>query len=229
VLIQALPLYHEGATASRQRTIDEAIARIGLQADKVHDAYQRLIEFEDDERHQVNFETRQNNTATEHNDICAHADEVLGEVDGPQHGGQQQPGQIQGDIVAATVAAMQAANSGNAGPKKIDYHLKPKIPGKEFTTSELRTWCSGMVFFWAAQAMETRDEEIRWANFYDCMHSTQKNYFEPRMPRGIGICNPRNVADVLADHRTALEIVQWDHETKWPIHTRRVNLLAGAE
>jgi hypothetical protein len=56
------------------------------------------------------------------------------------------------------------------------------------------------------------------------MHSTQKNYFEPRMPRGIGICNPRNVADVLADHRTALEIVQRDHETKWPIHTRRVNL-----
>jgi hypothetical protein len=34
------------------------------------------------------------------------------------------------------------------------------------------------------------------------------------MPRGIGICNPRNVADVLADHRTALEIMQRDHETK---------------
>jgi hypothetical protein len=71
-----------------------------------------------------------------------------------------------------------------------------------------------MVFFWAAQAMETRDEEIRWANFYDCMHSTQKNYFESRMPRGIGICNPHNVGDALADHRTALEIVQQDHETK---------------
>jgi hypothetical protein len=55
-------------------------------------------------------------------------------------------------------AAMQAANSGNAGPKKIDYHLKPKILGKEFTTSELRTWCSGMIFFWAAQLMETRKE-----------------------------------------------------------------------
>jgi hypothetical protein len=37
------------------------------------------------------------------------------------------------------------------------------------------------------------------------------------MPRGIGICNPRNVGNVLADHRTALEIVQRDHETKWPI------------
>jgi hypothetical protein len=72
--------------------------------------------------------------------------------------------------------------------------------------------------------METREEEIRWANFYDCMHSTQKNYFEPRMPRGIRICNPRNVADILADHRTALEIVQHDHETKWHIHIRRVNL-----
>jgi hypothetical protein len=92
-LVQALPLYEGGPTASRRRTIDEAIARIGLQADMVHVAYQRLIEFDDDERHHDNFETRQNNTATEHNDICVHADEVLGEVDGPQQGGhQQQPG-----------------------------------------------------------------------------------------------------------------------------------------
>jgi hypothetical protein len=120
---------------------------------------------------------------------------------------------------------MQAANGGAAGPKKIDYHLKPKILGKEFTTSELRTWCSGMVFFWAAQVMETRDEDIRWANFFDCMHNTLKDYYKPRMPRGIGICNPRNIADVLADHRTALEIVRRDEtKTKWPIHTRRVNL-----
>jgi hypothetical protein len=51
-----------------------------------------------------------------------------------------------------------------------------------------------------------------------------KDYYEPRLPRGIGICNPRNVDDVLADHRTALEIVQRDHETKWPIHNRRVDL-----
>jgi hypothetical protein len=42
---------------------------------------------------------------------------------------------------------MQAANGGNQGPKKKDYHLKPKILGREFTTSELRTWCDGMVFF----------------------------------------------------------------------------------
>jgi hypothetical protein len=116
VLLQALPLYHGGATASRRRTIDEAIARIGLQADNVHDAYQRLIEFDNDERHHINFETRQNNTATEHNDIRAHAVNVLGEVDGPQQGGQQHPGQIQGDIVAATVAAMNAANGSNGGP-----------------------------------------------------------------------------------------------------------------
>jgi hypothetical protein len=118
---------------------------------------------------------------------------------------------------------MQAANGGATGPKKIDYHLKPKILGKEFTTSEMRTWCSGMIF-WAAQLMETRDEEVRWANFFDCMHTTLKDYYKPRMPRGIGICNPPNVADVLADHRTALEILQRDHETKWPIHNRRVNL-----
>jgi hypothetical protein len=47
-----------------------------------------------------------------------------------------------------------------------------------------------------------------------------KSYHEPRLPRGIGICNLRNVDDVLADHRTALEIVQKDHQTKWPIHNR---------
>jgi hypothetical protein len=29
---------------------------------------------------------------------------------------------------------MNAANGGNAGQKKIDYHLKPKILGKDFTT-----------------------------------------------------------------------------------------------
>jgi hypothetical protein len=56
------------------------------------------------------------------------------------------------------------------------------------------------------------------------MHSTQKNYFEPRMPQCIGICNPRNLDKDNADHRTALDIVQVDHETKWPIHTRSVNL-----
>jgi hypothetical protein len=149
---------------------------------------------------------------------------MLEEEDGPLQR-QQQPGQVQGDIVAATVAAMHAANGGNhAGPKKIDYHLKPKILGKEFTTSELRTWCSGMIFFWAAQLMETRDEEVRWANFYECIHTSLKDYYESRLPRGIGICNPRNVDDVLADHRMALEIVQRDHETKWPLHNRRVNL-----
>jgi hypothetical protein len=65
VLVQALSLYHEGVTASRRRTIDEAIARIGLQADKVHNAHQRLIEFDDNERHHINFKTRQNNTATD--------------------------------------------------------------------------------------------------------------------------------------------------------------------
>jgi hypothetical protein len=105
---------------------------------------------------------------------------VLGKEEGPLQQ-QQQPGQVQGKIVAATVAAMQAANGGNhVGPKKIDYHLKPKILGKEFTNSELRTWCSGMIFFWAAQLMETRDEEVRWANFYDCIHSSLKDYYKPK-------------------------------------------------
>jgi hypothetical protein len=55
-LVQALPLYKGGPTASRRRTIDEAIARIGLQADKVHDAYQRLIEFNNDDRHHARWQ-----------------------------------------------------------------------------------------------------------------------------------------------------------------------------
>jgi hypothetical protein len=54
---------------------------------------------------------------------------------------------------------MQAAN-GQAGPKKIDYHLKPKILGKEFTTSDLRIWCNRMTFFWDAQLTDTRDKQV---------------------------------------------------------------------
>jgi hypothetical protein len=92
VLVQALPLYADGTTASRQRTIDDAILKIRLQADKVHDAYQWLIKFGKDENHHANFEQRQNRTNTEHNDIRAHADKVPREVDGPQQ--QQQPGQL---------------------------------------------------------------------------------------------------------------------------------------
>jgi hypothetical protein len=205
VLVQALPLYDDGATQSQRRTINKALDKIGPAADKVHDTYQQLIKLDADERHHDNFYERQQVTGKEHNDIIAHADEVLSKEEGPRKQ-QQQPGQVQGDIVAATVAAMQAAN-GYQGPKKIDYHLKPKILGKEFTTSELRTWCGGMVFFWAAQLMETRDEQVRWANFYDCIHGLLKSYYEPNMPRGSGICDPRNADDPQADHRTALEIV----------------------
>jgi hypothetical protein len=99
------------------------------------------MELDDNEQHQDLFDARQQTNATELNQIRQQADEVLGEVDGPQHARQrqQQPGNVKDDIVAATVAAMNAANGGNAGQKKIDYHLKPKILGKDFTTSELRT------------------------------------------------------------------------------------------
>jgi hypothetical protein len=196
--------------------MDRALDKIGPAADKVHN------ELDADERHQDNFYKHQQVTGKEHNDIIAHADEVLSKEEGPRQQ-QQPPGQVQGNIVAATVAAMQAANV-NQGPKKIDYHLKPKILGKEFTTSELRTWCDGMTFFWAAQLMETRDKQVRWANVYDCIHGSLKSYYEPKMPRGVGICTPRNPGDPQADHRTALEIIQKDHQTRWPIHNRRVNL-----
>jgi hypothetical protein len=228
-LTQALPLYLDGPTASRRRTIDEALSKIGPQAEKVHNAYQKLIELDDNEAHLDLFDARQQTNENELNQIRQQADQVLGEVDGPQRPRHQQPqqqqGNVQDDIVAATVAAMNAANGvGNNGQKKIDFHLKPKILGKDFTTSELRTWCSGMTFFWSAQDMENKEVGIRWANFYDCMHATQKNYFQPRLLPGIGVINPRNVANTHADHRTALEIIQLDHETKWPIHTRHVNL-----
>jgi hypothetical protein len=123
-LTQALPLYRDGPTESRCRRIDEALSKIGPQAEKVHDAYQRLIELDDDERHLDIFDQRQQTNETELNQNRQPADEVLGEVDGPQHARQQQqPGNVQDDIVAATVAARNAANGGNAGQKKIDYHL----------------------------------------------------------------------------------------------------------
>jgi hypothetical protein len=64
VLVQALPLYDDGVNASRRRTICAALDKIGLQADKVHNAYQRLIEFDPDERHHENFYDRQQLTGT---------------------------------------------------------------------------------------------------------------------------------------------------------------------
>jgi hypothetical protein len=122
VLVQALPLCDDGATQSRRRTIDKALDKIGPAADKVHDAYQQLVKLDADERHHDNFYKRQQVTGREHNDIIAHTDEVLSKEEGLlQH--RQQPGQVQGYIVAATVAAMQATNA-NQGLKKIDYHLK---------------------------------------------------------------------------------------------------------
>jgi hypothetical protein len=57
------------------------------------------------------------------------------------------------------------------------------------------------------------------------MDTSLETYYVPKMPRSIGICNARNLGDPLADHRTALSIMQKDHQTTWPIHNRRVNLL----
>jgi hypothetical protein len=63
-LMQALPLYRGGPTDSRRRTIDEALSKIGPQAEKVHDAYQRLAKLDDDERHLAVFNTRQQTNAS---------------------------------------------------------------------------------------------------------------------------------------------------------------------
>jgi hypothetical protein len=50
-LEQALPLYLDGPTDSRRRTIDEALCKIGLQSEKVHNAYPKLVELDDNEAH----------------------------------------------------------------------------------------------------------------------------------------------------------------------------------
>jgi hypothetical protein len=61
-LTQALPLYLDGPTASRRRTIDEALGKIGPQSDKVHNAYQKLIELDDNEAHLDLYDARQQRT-----------------------------------------------------------------------------------------------------------------------------------------------------------------------
>jgi hypothetical protein len=82
-LTQALPLYRDGPTKSRRRTIDEALSKIGPQAEKVHNAYQRLIELDDNEQHLDLFNVRQQTNENELNQIRQQADEVLGKVDRP--------------------------------------------------------------------------------------------------------------------------------------------------
>jgi hypothetical protein len=144
-LQQALLMYLDGPTQSRRRMIDEYLAKIGAQAEKVHNAYQKLIKLDENQQHLDLYNARQQTNIKELNDIRQQADEILGEVDGPQvlqQQQQQQQANMQGDIVQATVAAMTAAKSNQNGQKNIDYHLKPKILGNGFTTSELRTWCS---------------------------------------------------------------------------------------
>jgi hypothetical protein len=79
-LQQALPLYLDGPTASRRRTIDECLAKIGPQAEKVHNAYQKLIELDDNEQHLDLYDARQQTNERELNEIRQQADEVLGEV-----------------------------------------------------------------------------------------------------------------------------------------------------
>jgi hypothetical protein len=99
-LEQALPLYLDGPTDSRRRTIDEALGKIGLQSEKVHNAYQKLVELDDNEAHLALYDARQQTNERELNEIRQQADNVLGEVDGPQlPSQQQQQGSVQGDIV----------------------------------------------------------------------------------------------------------------------------------
>jgi hypothetical protein len=71
MLLQALPLYDDGATASQRRTIGKALDKIGPSADKFHDAYQQLIMLDPNERHHHNFYERQQVTGRELNDIIA--------------------------------------------------------------------------------------------------------------------------------------------------------------
>jgi Fe-S cluster assembly scaffold protein SufB len=78
-LTQAFSLYLDGPTASRRRTIDEALSKIGPQAEKVHNTYQKLIEPDDNEAHLDLLDARQQTNENELNQIRQQADEVLGE------------------------------------------------------------------------------------------------------------------------------------------------------
>jgi hypothetical protein len=111
-LTQALPLHREGPTLSWQSTIDNGLNKLGPAADKVHDTYQRLLDLDTDERHHTNYKERQDVTDKEYKNLSNMADDVLGHVEGQQVQQQQQQQPLaQADIVAATMAAMQAANS----------------------------------------------------------------------------------------------------------------------
>jgi hypothetical protein len=94
VLVQARPLYNDGATQSRRCTIDKALEKIGPAADRVHDAYQQLIKLDKDERHHDNFFEHQHITGKEHNKIIAHEDEVLSKEEGPPAADSSPPRQI---------------------------------------------------------------------------------------------------------------------------------------
>jgi hypothetical protein len=117
VLLQALPLYADVATASRRCMIDSSLEKIGLQADKVHDAYQRLIKFDEDERHHKKFYERQQRTSTDHKNIIAHSDKVLGEEDGPlqrqQYHLRAEDMEQQDDFLLGSAAH---GNQGGGGP-----------------------------------------------------------------------------------------------------------------
>jgi hypothetical protein len=82
---------------------------------------QRCPDLDANEGHHNNYEELQDITGKEYNNLSAMADNILEHVEG-QHVQQQKQQQplAQGDIVAATVPAMQAAN-GQAGPTKINY------------------------------------------------------------------------------------------------------------
>jgi hypothetical protein len=219
-LTQALPLYRDGPTLSPQRTIDDGLNKLGMQLTR--STSPTSASSNSTQTSVIRPTTRNTRTSLAlSTTTSALGQTLLGHMKGRQ---VQQQLLAQADIVAATLAAMQAAN-GQAGPKKIDYNLKLKILGKEFITSELRILSKQMRYFWDPQLMDARVEKVQWGNFFNCMHMSLKTYYKPKMPRGIGICNARNAGDPQANHRTALPIMQKDHQTTWPIHNRRVNLL----
>jgi hypothetical protein len=124
----------------------------------------------------------------------ATADEVLGFIEGqqqPQQPPQPMPsrrdrssssGSAKTDTYPPRTSARRCRPT-----KKIDYALGPKILKKDFNSSELRIWICQMRYFWNAQAMDNRDEDTQWGNFWHCLDHSLCSLYKPKILRGVGV------------------------------------------
>jgi hypothetical protein len=91
-------------------------------------------------------------------------------------------------VAPKQILTPQGQAQGAAGQqKKIDYALGPKILKKDFNSSELRIWICQMRYFWNAQAMDNRDEDTQWGNFWHCLDHSLCSLYKPKILRGVGV------------------------------------------